>query len=224
MRFPFLPILLLALALPAVAAPPSLRVTGEGKVAAAPDMATLTLGVTHQARTAAAAMDQVSTQTAAVLARLRAAGIAERDQTSALTLSPVWSRPDSEPARQITGFAAANRLTVRVRALDALGAVLDQVIGAGANSFRGLSFGVQDPAPLIDEARRRAVADATAKAELYATAAGLSLGPVQQIEDVERASPRPMMREATRAGAQVPVAAGEVTLSASVTMVFSLGP
>lgn len=56
-----------------------ISVTGTGRVEAAPDMATLTLGVIHQAKTAAAAMDQVSGDVAAVLAQLAAAGIEGRD-------------------------------------------------------------------------------------------------------------------------------------------------
>lgn len=223
MRFPSLLLLLIGLALPALAQAPSLRVTGAGTVEAAPDMATLTLGVTAEAKTAAAAMAQVSEETAAVLARLRAAGVEDRDlQTGELSLSPVWSSYDSGRERRISGYAAANRLRVRLRDLEGMGVLLDQAIGAGANSFQGLAFGLQDPGPLIDEARSRAVADAQHKARLYAEAAGLTLGPVRLIEETAGAQPRPVMMEAARASAPVPVAPGEVTLKASVTMVFAL--
>lgn len=204
---------------------PRLTVSATGKVEAVPDMATLTLGVTREAKTAEAAMDLVSADTAAILAALTAAGVESRDlQTRGLSLSPVWSSYDSARRRQITGFQAANTVTVRVRGLDGLGEVLDRVIAEGANTFQGLSFGVQEPEPLIDEARRRAVAEAMRKAALYAEAAGVTLGPVVTLGDSGGSTPRPVMMEAARMSSDaVPVAAGEVSLSATVTMVFRIG-
>lgn len=202
-----------------------LTVSGRGTAEAVPDMATLTLGVTHEAETADRAMDKVSADLFGVLERLRAAGIAERDlQTRGLTLSPVWTNYDAGRQREITGFAASNLLTVRVREMDRLGAVLNEVVGAGANSFRGLSFGLQDPAPAMAAARRAAVADAMAKAALYAEAAGVTLGPVLSLEEGSANTPRPLMARAmNEASDAVPVAPGEVSLSASVSMVFALG-
>lgn len=223
MRFPAFPLILIVLALPALADGPTLRVVGTGTVEAVPDLATLTLGVTAEDKTAAGAMARVSEDTAALRARLRAAGVEGRDlQTGELSLSPVWSSYDSGRDRRITGYAAANRLSVRLRDLDGMGALLDQAIGAGANSFQGLAFGLQDPGPLSDEARRQAVADARHKARLYAEAAGLTPGPVHRIEESAGAVPRPLTIEAARASAPVPVAPGEVTLEAGVTMVFAL--
>lgn len=205
---------------------PELHVTGRGMIEAMPDMAVLALGVTHEAETAAAAMDRVSADLATVMGRLKASGIEDRDlQTSGLDLSPVWT--DYEPGRrqEITGFRAASTLSVRVRGLDALGEVLDGVIAAGANTFQGLSFGLQDPEPARDAARRAAVADALRKAALYAEAAGLTLGPVRSLSDKGVQMPRPMTIDAAprMAAEAVPVAPGEVTFSASVTMVFALG-
>ena len=107
---------------------PRITVTGEGRIEAAPDMATISLGVAAEAASARAAMDQASSAAAALLARLEEAGIAARDvQTSGLTLSPVWDYGNSGENR-ITGYAASNTVTVRVRALDSLGGVLDQAL------------------------------------------------------------------------------------------------
>ncbi|MBK1635852.1 SIMPL domain-containing protein [Rhodovulum adriaticum] len=203
---------------------PRLTVTGTGEVDAAPDMATLRFGVEHEDRRAEAAMAAVSADMARILERLSAAGVAPRDmQTSGLSLSPVWTGYDSGKRREITGFHASNQLTVRVRGLEGIGGLLDRVITEGANSFQGISFGLQGPEPLQDEARRRAVAEALRKAELYAEAAGVSLGSVISISESGSSDPRPVMMEAARmASAPVPVAAGEVSLSARVTMVFEI--
>lgn len=210
------------------AEPPERRITvaGEGRVEAAPDMATITLGVTHEAKEARAAMRATSEAVARVLERLAAMGIAPRDlQTRQLSLNPVWS--DSSVSgnnrRRITGFVASNMVMVRVRDLAALGGILDTVIEDGANDFNGLRFGLQDPAPLMDEARRRAVADAMDRAKLLAGAAGVALGPVLSIDEHGGGTVAPMAEMAMRMSAgAAPVAAGELTLTATVSMVFAI--
>lgn len=204
---------------------PTITVTGSGEVAAEPDMATVTLGVVHEAKTAAAAMGQTSGATARIIAALRDAGVDKRDmQTSGLSLDPLWAnrKYDSDDAPRIDGFVARNTLSVRVRDMDRLGGVLDQVLQVGANNFQGLTFGVQEPGPLIDAARIDAVQDAARKAALLAEAAGVTLGPVLSMSEGAGAQPRPVMMMEARA-ASVPVAAGEVSLTATVTMVFAIG-
>lgn len=204
--------------------------TGEGRVSARPDMATISLGAQAEAATAAAAMQEVSRRIAALLAQLDAAGIAERDrQTSGLSLNPVWDhsaqRPDGRP--RITGFAASNTLTVRVRDLPALGGVLDRVLEAGANDFGGLSFGLQEPRPQEDDARRRAVADARAQAELLAEAAGVTLGPVLLIveDPAPGGGPMPYFRADSAMMAEaVPVAEGEIDVLRRVRVEWAILP
>jgi uncharacterized protein YggE len=201
-----------------------ITVTGEGRVDAAPDMATVSLGVVTEAATAAEAMAANAIQLSAVLEQLKAGGIEDRDiQTSGLSLNPNWTQPEGEAAPRITGYQASNMLTVRVRQLDQLGAVLDRTIKDGANSFNGLSFGLADPEPAMNEARKRAVADAQARARLLTQAAGLTLGPVVSIsEGGGFGGPQPMYRMDAAAASPVPVASGEVSTVASVTMVFEL--
>ncbi|MBL3702317.1 DUF541 domain-containing protein [Sulfitobacter sp. BDSS02] len=200
-------------------------VNGEGEVTAAPDMATITLGVTHRADEAKAAMDTTSDNVTAILERLATLGVAESDmQTRNLTLNPVWSdngRTDLEQ-NVITGFVASNTIYVRVRDLESLGPLLDAVIEDGANDFNGLQFSMQNPDPLMDEARKAAVKDAMAKAVLYADAAGIELGQVRSI--TEQGGGRPMMMEMAASARKggVPIAAGEVTVSSSVSMVFDI--
>lgn len=199
--------------------------TGQGVIEAVPDMATLELGVTHQARLAGDALRLTSDAVDGILAQLNDAGVAPRDmQTQGVSLQPVWNRrnADTETPR-ITGFVARNTLTIRVRDLDALGRILDQVVQDGANTFNGLRFSVQNPAPAIAAAREEAVKDAIAKAEQFAKAAGVVLGPVQSISE-SGGGGRPVMMEmsSARIASDVPVAAGEVSLTARVSMVFEI--
>lgn len=223
---------MLILATPALADVPAatITVTGEGRVDTAPDMATVSIGVTTEGDTARAAMDANTAGLAAAIAGLKAAGIADKDlQTSGLNLGPRYDyeRTNPDGSARITGFQATNTVTVRVRALDTLGAVLDAVISDGANTLGGVTFGLQEPDPVLDAARKDAVADARRKAELYAAAAGVGLGKVMTItEQSGYTPPVPMaMAEAAfdkRGGAPVPVQGGEVSVLASVTIVYAL--
>ena len=199
-------------------------VTGEGRVDTAPDMATISLGVTQEAAEAGAAMRATSQKTAQILDRLSGFGIAPRDiQTQRLTLNPVWSSAQGEDRVWISGFTASNMVLVRIRDLEALGTVLDAVIESGANDFNGLSFSVQEPDALVIEARRKAVADGAARAAQLAEAAGITLGSVVSITEQSYGPPQPMMLEMTAARMDsVPVASGEVSLSVSVSMVFAI--
>ena len=139
------------LATPALAEAPFrvVTVTGEGTVQASPDLATLSIGVTTQGDTAASALGSNSAALAKVMDRLRAAGIEDRDlQTSGLSLNPNWTSDESGNSR-ISGYVASNQLTVRVRALPMLGAVLDAAVADGANTLNGLTFGLADPKPAL---------------------------------------------------------------------------
>lgn len=224
--------LMLALALSVVSAPavaqqkPSERyvsVTGEGEANAVPDLAIIQAGVTTQGKTARIASNANSGAMAKVLAALKGAGIAERDvQTSQFSISPMYdSRRDGD--NRITGFQASNQVSVKVRDLAKLAAVLDQVIAAGANDLSGVHFAVSERSKLLDKARGDAVADARRKAELLAQAAGAKLGPAKSIVE-SGGSPVPVQRFAVRAvsAAPPPIAVGEQTLRVHVSVTFEL--
>jgi uncharacterized protein len=219
----------LALTTPSLAAdlPRTISVSGEGSVITTPDMATINVGVETRGESAADALRANSAAMADVVAALQAAGFEARDiQTQAINLNPFWdqTRVNEQGAPLIAGYVASNMVSIRARDLTKLGEVLDQVGQAGANSFNGIQFGLVDPRPSTDEARKAAVADARAKAELYATAAGVALGPVISIaENGGFAMPLngPMMR-LEAAAESVPVAAGEMAVTAQVSVVYSL--
>ena len=202
----------------------TITVTGSATVHVVPDLATISLGVTTTGATAAAAMDANSAALSAVTARLEAAGIADRDmQTSNLSLNPNWVTNASGTSSEIQGYIASNMLTVQVRAMNTTGAVLDAAIADGANTLNALSFGLQNQRPQEDEARKAAVADALARARLLAEAAGAKLGAVQSISEDNAMPPDPQSKyRMTDSAAAVPVAAGEVGVTAAVTIVFQI--
>lgn len=218
---------LMALPLAAAAQDRLITVTGEGLVAAVPDLAFVNLGVSQQAETAAAAMAAMTSSMTAVMDRLATAGIAPVDiQTGQLTLDPVYdnSTYDGTGTPKINGYIATTMLQVRVRDMAIVGQVLDAVVQDGANRLAGVTFDLANRGPALDEARRRAVADAQARAALFAQASGVALGALITLtEQSGYLNPMPMF-DARMEGASgaVPVAGGEVSLQAMVTMVYAI--
>lgn len=204
----------------------TISVSGSGMAVATPDMATLSIGVSKEAGDATGAMSEASRVAAEILNLLATLGIDRRDtQTRDLSLQPVWTRPSSssDERPQIAGYRAENTIVVRVRDLDRLGEIVDGAMRAGGNRFSGLSFGVQQDAALKSRARKAAVANAMAKATELAEAAGVTLGPVLVMSDQPVMTPQPRMMEVAAAPSPLPVAAGELSVSASVSMTFAIG-
>ncbi|MEM9971606.1 MAG: SIMPL domain-containing protein [Pseudomonadota bacterium] len=200
-------------------------VTGEGTATAVPDMAQVSVGVTREARLAGQAMADASAAVAAVVDALRAEGIAERDlQTASIGLTPSYQHSnDGRPAR-VVGYMASSTLSVRVRDLDALGGVLNAVVSDGATALHNLSLGLSDMDALEVLAQADAVRDAAVKAGALAEAAGVTIGPVMSIVEAGAiAAPMPMMRGAMmEAAVDMPVAAGELSVTRRVTVTYAI--
>lgn len=200
-------------------------VTGTGLIATEPDMAVISLGVSREALHARDAMGDTSRAVTKVLTTLEAAGIEARDiQTSSVSLSPRWDRSDRNAQPRVVGYVVSNSLSIRVRDLDALGGLLDNVIGSGANQMNGLSFALADPRPWEDDARKIAVDDAIAKANVLASAAGVTLGPIRRMSEGGATRPVTAQFRQESFAADVPIAAGDVNVRASVTIVFGIAP
>jgi uncharacterized protein YggE len=205
----------------------TLSIAGNAEMHAVPDTALVSTGVVTESETAAAALKTNSAALAKVLDAIRSFGVESKDlQTSGLALEARTYRPEKPSATdrpRIVGYTAANEVTVRVHDLAKLGDLLDKVTVAGANRIDGIEFVVSNQEGLLEEARRKAVADAKSKADLYAQAAGFTLGKVMSLTEENVPSPRPMARAmAVSAAAPVPVEAGEMTLSIRVRVVWSL--
>lgn len=223
--------LLASLSLPAYAG--TITIEGRGEVMAAPDMAQITSGVTTQGATAREALDANTEAMAALVAELKASGIEARDiQTSGFSVNPNYVYTDERDANgytlppKINGYQVSNTVTVTVRKLDTLGTILDKSVTVGANTVNGVSFSVADPSELYNEARKAAFADARAKAELYATAAGGTLDEIISISESQgfnNPQPYPMYARAEMAAsAPVPVEAGELAFAINVNVQWEL--
>jgi uncharacterized protein YggE len=161
-----------------------------------------------------------------VFAALDAAGIERKHvQTTRFDVSPVYADGDHRrtPAT-ITGYRATNQVQVEVPGVEKVGAVIDALVGAGANDLGRISFGLAEPAPHVDAARAKAIADARRKAELYAREAGVALGRVLRIDEGGHGGPPMPIAYARMESAAPPIAAGQLDLSASVTVTWAIAP
>lgn len=202
-------------------------VTGLGEASAEPDMATVSIGVETEGKTAAEALQANSASMRSTLERLKRNGIADKDmQTQNLSVNPRYNYGENRTSPEIIGYVATNTLSVKLRDLDKAGAVIDAAVSTGANNLGGVSFGFADDRPLMNEARKAAVKDAREKAALYAEAAGVSLGPIIQLQDGYSVTPPPQPYMAARAmtadSKSTPVATGESTVTANVTLVYEI--
>jgi uncharacterized protein len=203
--------------------PPAISVTGEAQISVAPDIAFVDAGVATDAKTAREASEANNTAMTRVFAALKAANIDARDvQTSRLSLQPQYA-PNRAGPSPVVGYRASNRVTVRIHDVSKVAGVIDTLVGAGANDIGNVAFEVSQASKLLDEAREKAVADARRKAEIYARAAGVTLGAPLSIS--EGGGPQPMFRAKVMAGmaaAPTPIAQGEETLSISVSVTWAI--
>ena len=223
-RFSFYVACALALAVPLHAQErlvPRLTVTGEANVTTVPDLAQIHTGVTSQSKTAKEASETNSKTANALLVALHAAAIEDKDiQTTGLTLQPTYEGTYSSGRGRINGFQASNQVTIKVRDITKLADIVDRVIAAGATDIGGIDFIVSAPSPALDAGRIEAITDARRKAEIYAKAAGVTLGRVVGVSE-NNASPEPILMQ-SRASAAAPIMPGEKTLRLIVTVSYEL--
>ena len=240
MRFPILVAAVAGLALLAVACTtenvevqPStqlhgIRVTGSGEASGEPDLAVLDLGVSAEARTVESARDTAADAMNDVLDALKDDGVADEDvQTRRFRIEPEYEFPDGR--RVLIGFRVTNVVQVKVRDLDRVGEVIDDVAGAGRDlvQVQSLRFSIEDPDALKAEARKEAVADARAKAESLAELAGVKLGkPISINESTGFAAPRLLGAIPEMAGglggAPTPIEPGEMEVSVTVDVLYAI--
>jgi len=202
----------------------AISVTGEAQISAAPDLVQIDAGVTTEAKTAREASDANNAAMGKVLLALKGAGIEEKDfQTSRLSLQPQYA-PNRAPPNAIVGYQASNRVTVTLRDVSKAAALVDTLVGAGANTIGGISFMVSQPSKLLDEAREQAIADARRKAEIYAKAAGVTLGAPLSISEEGAQAPPQFRRMSAGMAAAAPIAQGEETLHVTVSVSWSIKP
>ncbi len=205
----------------------TMNVNGLGATYLTPDIAYIYIGVHNEGATASEAVEANKSQTNAVIAALKKAGVDDKDLRT--TNFSIYPSQQYGPDGTITGtvYMVDNTVYVTVRDLDGLGNLLDDAITAGANSINSIQFDVADKTEAVKEARALAVKDAQAQAEELANAAGITLGEIQNISYYD-INPMPLYDMgkggggAMEASAPVSIQPGQLTVSVSVSIVYSI--
>jgi hypothetical protein len=206
----------------------TISVTGTGDVLLQPDIADLRLGVGVTSSSVADARSRAASTMAAVIAKLKALGIADKDiRTAMVSLQPTYDYSANTTPPRVTGFQFANSISVTVRDLSKLGDAIDQSLAAGATTLDSVSFRVDDQTGAEAQARTAAMADAKAKADALAAAAGVTITGVASISETVAPVPYPVYYGAA-AGAPskdvaTPVQPGTNDVSVTVSVVFLMG-
>jgi hypothetical protein len=208
----------------------TIAVTGVGKVVAAPDVADLRLGVTSTQATVRAARANAAAAMTKVIAALKALGIDDKDiQTTNISLQPAYDYAANANPPRITGYTLSNSVAVTVRDLDKVGDAIDDSLAAGATTFDGVSFRVDDPAKAQQQARTDAMTQAKANADTLAAAAGVTITGVASISETTAQSPYPVFYGAAQGGAAAPqdvatpVQTGTTDVTITVSVVYLIG-
>lgn len=201
----------------------AITVTGEAHKSVAPDIAQIEAGVSNIAKTARSAAEANNLAMGKVLLELKNAGLDPKDiQTLRLSIQPQYASSNRPGPSEINGYLASNMVTVQVRDTARVAGLIDTLVQAGANEIRGIGFRVADPSKVLDDVRAEAVADARRKAEIYARAAGVSLGAPLVISEDTQPGPMPMRKMVMAQSAGAPVAPGEETLSVTVLVSWAI--
>lgn len=211
---------------------PSILVNGNGEVRTAPDEAVVRLGVVAQEPSAREAQNEASRIADAILSAVAGLGV-ERSaiQTSQLYLTPVYEqggpRQQVPTEPRIIAYRASNTVSIRLDDLTKIGPVIDAGIDSGSNQVEGVSFQLRDDREARQEAMRRAVEEARGKARAMADALEVSLGAVLEAQEGGYSIDRPQFAQTRMMAmessmADTPVAPGQVTVSASVTLRYRI--
>jgi len=220
LKYSLLPLIVLASAvLSAQTAAGSIQATGTATLNVNPDQVQLGLSVNTSAPTANQAAQQNAAQTSAVIAALnQVLGQAGSIQTAGYSLYPQYSN-SANPS--IVGYTVSNSLQVTTIVLALAGPLIDAANQAGASNIGGLSFGLQNPDPTVQQALTAAAKQALAHAGAIATGLGAKAGAVISAQQNSSVSPLPGMGMAAAATA-TPVLTGTVSVSATVTVTVAL--
>jgi uncharacterized protein YggE len=200
----------------------TITVSADGQASAQPDLAVINIGVQAQGATAREALTKHNDALNAVMAKLKDLKIGDADvQTTGFSIYPNYGAD----GRQVESYNASSNLTIKVEDMGNTGTVLDGLVSAGANTAGGISFTLKNDQQLQAQALANAVANARPKADAIAKQMGVSITGVSSIvENDVNSGPRPMMDTAmSSASGSVPIASGDLTVNANVTVVFSYG-
>lgn len=194
----------LPLALQAAEVPegPHVVTSGTSSVDATPDIATLAIEVSVSSKDAAQAKKQVDERVAQYFDFLQKNDIEKKDISAAnLRTQPEYDYLKTGES-VLKGYRAVRQVQVTLRQLDKLNGLLDGALKSGLNEIRAVELGVAKPDVYREQARQKAIENATQQAASLAKGFNAKLGPVYSIRyHVANYQPMPVARMYKSAGA-----------------------
>lgn len=209
------------------AAQRQITVQGTGEVQATPDVVLITLGVqTGVQPTAEVAMKKLSSTFDAILKAVKGEGIKDEDiKTTNLNINPQYDYLDGR--RTLRGFEASESIQVKIRDFGKISDVLGKTVIEGVNQVGNVTFTIDDPDELREEAEKKAIADARENAKQLAKALNVRLGKVKSFTSTKSGGDTPpiyaraeLMAEDAIAGP--PVEPGSQEIISTVTITYEL--
>ncbi len=212
--------------------PVGVNVYGSHVIRTEPDRAEVDIAVVRLAQTPAAAFEATGKAVRAVRSALKASGIPDADiEVSKVNLETAYDQ--FGPAAKFVGYRSQVTFRFVITHLDAVERLLTEAVEAGANEVQRVRYQSSKLRELRADARKRAVEAARRKADIYCDAAGIRLGQVVHIEDVNpdigayrlavghTASELMPVDEADAEGS-TGLKPGSLVISAAVTMTFNI--
>ncbi len=210
-------------------------VTGQASVTVEPDLVLLTVGVETTAETVAEARAEAAGAMDAVIRSVKAHGLEDQDaQTQSFHIYPQYEYPEvisggtRTTKRVLVGYTIMNTARIKIRDVDAVGTIIDDVAEAGGDAARinDIRFSIEDPKPFATQLRDDAVRDAIAKAEHFASLTGVAVGDLVFVGEVGAGALVIPNFEAevmmSAAATPTPIGGGELQLNMNVRVVFSI--
>ncbi len=206
----------------------TIAVSGNGVAFGTPDIAVASIGVQTRNANPGAAVSENTDKMTGIIDALKALGIDAKDiQTTNFSVYAQQNYDTNGQPTDIT-YVADNTVTITVRDLNKVGEALGKAVAAGANNIYGVNFSVSDQSKLEAEARDKAMADAKARAEQLAKAAGVTLGAPMTISEYTSAPPVTYAADVKGlglgggSGAPVPVSTGQIQVNLQVSVTYEI--
>ena len=156
----------------------SISIVGQGKVTGVPDIANIQLGYSIEKPTVAAAQKDNSDKMNAMIDKLKKDfKIDAKDiQTANYYISPQYDWNNGK--QTLRSYLVSQNLDVKVRQMDKVSAIIEAAGVIGLNQVGNLTFAIDNPEALKQQARELAIAQAKEKAESLSKVVGVKLGKI----------------------------------------------
>ena len=207
----------------------TITVSGEGKVDAKPDLATVSVTIRENAKTTKEAQDKVAKKWAMASVEIKKLVDDKDIKTNNYQTYPKYVYLNTGKS-YIESYEVSQTIDIKVRKTDDVAVVLDVLAKSGINEVSGPNFTIDKPEDLQDEARGLAIADAKSKAAKLANQLGVDLGRIVSYSEDGGGGHNPPVAYMTRGNDvteklsnQMPsLPTGEQTIQRNITITFEI--